>query len=227
MKNNYLKTIILSIALASGAYLQAQQTTGAIAKQTSTVSGSVKLIDNKGTIKYLQAANGLTSLTNESGNDRTTTTWQLGGTLTDNTYIDVDGNTFGLDGLALINSTTVTASTNAASGTAHTDANAGSGWTLLVRDEATGAIQKLLATDMIQSGSHSFTISNIQPNIISMDEIVNGISTNVRQVWVYRNGAKLIADTDYTVNTNMVTLTPGNNNYPIYNGDVFEVQWIK
>ena len=55
-----------------------------LAASATATNTSVKLIDNKGTIKYLQVANGLTSFTNTT-NNKTLTTWQLGGTLTANT----------------------------------------------------------------------------------------------------------------------------------------------
>ncbi|MDA9035707.1 hypothetical protein N9H73_01540 [Flavobacteriaceae bacterium] len=55
-----------------------------LAAAATATNTSVKLIDNKGTIKYLQVANGLTSFTNTT-NNKTLTTWQLGGTLTANT----------------------------------------------------------------------------------------------------------------------------------------------
>lgn len=106
MKNNYLKTMIGCLTLFAAMGINAQTTTGDIAKQLSgTASGSVKLVDNKGTIKYLQAANGMTTLTNTT-NDRTTTTWQLGGTLTADTYIDVNESVFALDGIELIDTET-------------------------------------------------------------------------------------------------------------------------
>ena len=94
----------------------------------------------------------------------------------------------------------------------------------MVRDEATGAVKKLLATELIQSGTTSYTAlvadETADPTITA-----TGISTDVAQVWVYRNGAKLIAGTDYTVSTDAVTLTSGG--YPIFTGDLFEVQWVK
>lgn len=196
----------------------AQQTSGDISLNTST---AVRVIDNKGTIKYLQSSNGITTLTNSTA-DVTTTTWQLGGTLTTDTYIDVDGNVFALDGIDL---TTASASTNAVSGDdAQGGGATGTGYTLLVRNEATGAIEKLLASGLILSGSSSYTA-------VAIDETtdptitVTGISTTAAQVWVYRNGAKLVTGTDYTVATNSVTLV--STNYPIYTGDFFEIQWVK
>lgn len=219
MKNNYLHFVLVGLLLLFGTTISAQQLTGDISKQNSgTVSGSVKLIDNKGTIKYLQVANGLTSLTNTTL-DKTTTTWQLGGSLTDDTYIDVNGQVFGLDGISLAASNT--ASVDAIDGSSR---GTGTGWTLLVRDEATGAIQKLKATDLVQSGH---TTKELDADA-STDIIIpaTGVSPSFKQVWVYRNGAKLIANTDYTVSENQVTVLISSLT-EAYNDDFFEVHWIK
>ena len=219
MKHNYVQFVLVGLLLLIGTSVSAQQITGNINKQTAgTVSGSVKLIDNKGTIKYLQVANGLTSLTNTT-NDKTTTTWQLGGSLSDDTYIDVNGQVFGLDGISLAASNT--ASVDAADGTSH---GTGTGWTLLVRDEATGAIQKLKATDLIQSGH---TTKELDGDAITDITIpATGVSPNFKQVWVYRNGAKLIANADYTVSENEVTVLISSLT-EAYDDDFFEVHWIK
>ena len=97
LKQPIIATLVLFMASFSA--LQAQTTTSKIDKMTEvtypgtelTVDGSIKLIDNKGTVKYLQTSNCLTTLTNTGETtDVTTTTLQLGGTLTANTYIDVD-----------------------------------------------------------------------------------------------------------------------------------------
>ena len=135
MKNMYFKLGLVALTMIAGTALQAQTTSGDIAQNTANVlNGTVRVIDNKGTIKYLQAANGITTLTNSS-TDVTTTTWQLGGTLTVNTYIDVDGNAFALDGIELVDTSVLAASTDA---TDQSDHGNGTGWTLLVRDEVTG-----------------------------------------------------------------------------------------
>lgn len=50
------------------------------------------------------------------------------------------------------------------------------------------------------------------------------------KVWVYRNGAKLIAGVDYTITGSKVTLVPiatGPNSWAVYAGDVIEVQYFK
>lgn len=224
-----VRTVLLGLFMLTCITLSAQQTTGDVTKQgdvnpgTTTTAGAVRVIDNKGTIKYLQSQNGITMLSNTT-NNVTTTTWQLGGVLTDSTFIDIDGKLFGLNGLELIDSATESASTNAST---ESDAGTGTGYTILVRDEATGATKKLLATDLIQSGQEAFTATAAQ-----VAYPLNGspVLPTFSQVWVYRNGVKLIANLDYTVAASTVTLVPNTtipNNWAVYAGDVIEVQYIK
>ena len=226
---NPFKTAALGLLMFSGITVSAQQTTGDVTKQsdvvpgTTTTAGAVRVIDNKGTIKYLQSQNGITMLSNTTDNV-TTTTWQLGGTLTDDTFIDVDGNVFGLNGIDLISSET--ASTDATTGS---DAGTGTGYTLLVRDEATGATKKLLASDLniIQSGQERFTATASQ---VAYPLTGSPALPAFSQVWVYRNGAKLIANLDYTVASSTVTLVPNTtspNDWAVYAGDIIEVQYVR
>ncbi|WKX75059.1 hypothetical protein [Zobellia laminariae] len=224
------KTLAFGLLMLTGAAVSAQQTTGDVVKQTdvnpgtTTTAGAVRVIDNKGTIKYLQSQNGITMLSNTTA-DVTTTTWQLGGTLTDDTFIDVDGNIFGLNGIALISSET--ASTDATDGS---DAGTGTGYTFLVRDEATGDTKKLLASDIdiITSGQESFTANATDNGATLTTYALTGspVLPAFSQVWVYRNGAKLIANVDYTVSASTVTLDI-TNDYVVYAGDTIEVQYIK
>ncbi|MBT2163362.1 hypothetical protein [Zobellia barbeyronii] len=224
------KTLAFGLLMLTGAAVSAQQTTGDVVKQTdvnpgtTTTAGAVRVIDNKGTIKYLQSQNGITMLSNTTA-DVTTTTWQLGGTLTDDTFIDVDGNIFGLNGIALISSET--ASTDATDGS---DAGTGTGYTFLVRDEATGDTKKLLASDIdiITSGQESFTANATDNGATLTTYALTGspVLPAFSQVWVYRNGAKLIANVDYTVSASTVTLDV-TNDYVVYAGDTIEVQYVK
>lgn len=224
---NIFKGLAVGIIMLAGANMNAQQTTGDITKQgdvvpgTTTTAGAVRVIDNKGTIKYLQTQNGITMLSNTT-NDVTTTTWQLGGTLTNDTFIDVDGNVFGFDGIELIS--TELPSTDATTGSDH---GTGTGYTLLVRDEDTGAVKKLLATDLLQSGQESFTATAAQ---VAYPLTGSPVLPTFSQVWVYRNGAKLIANVDYTVSASTVTLVPNTtspNDWAVYAGDTIEVQYVK
>ncbi|TLP80126.1 hypothetical protein [Maribacter sp. ACAM166] len=226
---NAFKTGVLALTLLTFGIGSAQQVVGDATKQgdvvpgTTATAGAVRVVDNKGTIKYLQSKNGITMLSNTT-DDVTTTTWQLGGALTDDTFIDVDGNIFGLDGIELIDIATESASSDA---TTASSAGTGTGYTILVRDEATGATKKLLATDLIQSGQESFTATAAQAAYpLTGSPVLPAFS----QVWVYRNGAKLIANVDYTVATSTVTLVPNTtvpNDWAVYDGDVIEVQFVK
>jgi len=237
-KTKWLKLSCLTLLISSAAtvaYAQRTATGGTAGSTTAdftksanaapgTLNGSVRVVDNKGTVKYLQTANGLTTITNTT-NDVTTTTWQLGGTLTDNTYIDVDGHVFGLDKLDLVDITTSTASTDATDKSVH---GTGTGWTLLVRDEATGAIKKLKATDLIQSGQQAFPATAGQTAYALTGSPVLPVFS---KVWVFRNGVKLVASTDYSITApSTVTLNPGGtapNDWTVYAGDIIEVQYIK
>ncbi len=203
---------LLVLGIVSFGTASAQQTTGDVTKATdivpgtTTTGGAVRVVDNRGTIKYLQSINGITMLSNTT-NDVTTTTWQLGGTLTNDTFIDVDGNVFGLDGIELIS--TELPSTNA---TTESDHGTGTGYTILVRDEATGAVKKLLSSDLnlIQSGQESFTATAGQT--------------------AYALTGSPVANVDYTVAASTVTLVPGGsapNDWAVYAGDVIEVQYVK
>lgn len=190
--------------------------------------GAVRLVDNKGTIKYLQVENGITQIT-KATTSGVTTTWQLGGTLTDNTYITAGANKeFALDGLELVPSTG--ASTNAVTRESH--GAVGSGWTVLVRDEATGAIKKMLATELlqVQAGHEAFDAAVGQTTFTTTFAVA--LPTDVSKVSVYRNGAKLLVGTDYTVSGAIVTLNPvddaaGNADWAVLAGDKIEVQWIR
>lgn len=225
----FSKFLGVFIALAfTVSFANAQLTTGDITQNSAKgapqpLNGTIRVIDNKGTIKYLQAKNGITTLTNTT-NDVTTTTWQLGGTLTNDTYIDVSGKVFSLDGITLVPSTTA-ASTNATDKSIH--GGTGTGWTVLIRDEATGAIEKILLSDLVQAGwiSASAATNGTAPTLA--DPTIPALKEKVQ---VYRNGAKLVAGTDYTVAAGAITLVPNAtapNDWAIYAGDVFEAHWIR
>ena len=230
MKTKFLKLGLATIALVSFSYVSAQQTTGDFAKiedasQSSVLDGTVRVIDNKGTKKFLQVKNGLTLLTNATPDGGYISTWQLGGTLTDDTYITADGNIFALDGLELetgLSSTNAVTAENAQGGAA-----LGTGWTVIVRDEATGEIKKLLATDLIQSGQEVFTATNGQT---AFPLTGAPVLPTFSQVWVYRNGAKLVSNVDYTITGSTVTLVPNTtapNDWAVLADDVIEVQFVK
>lgn len=97
LQNTLKVGAIIALMLSAGA-VSAQTTTGNITKAANATLGStggaVRVIDNKGTIKYLQALNGLTTFTNTLPDGGVTTTWQLGGLLTEATNITTGGKEF-------------------------------------------------------------------------------------------------------------------------------------
>lgn len=235
MKNMLFKGLF-ALMLLAGTTAFAQTTSGADNVAQGDAAGvSVKLIDNKGTIKYLQANNGITTLTSTEAGNLTTTTWQLGGELVDDTYIDADGSIFSLDGLKLETGSAATSATNQSGHDASTSGNttlsSDTGWTLVVRDEATGEIKKLLATELVQSGYATVTAVGADETAGNKTITVTGIPAltgNEGKIWVYRNGAKLLHTTDFTVTTGTsVTVTEVASSWDLYTDDVFEVQWVK
>jgi hypothetical protein len=228
-----LKLAIIALTMFATGAINAQTTSGDITQQANATLGStataVKLVDNKGTIKYLQAANGLTSLTNSTPNGGVITTWQLGGTLTSNTYITAaSGTEFALDGLELVTST-ATASTDASDRSAH---GTGTGFTVLLRDEATGAVQKMLLSDLLQVDGIRVEHTQGANASADVDITVTGLptltaATTAAKLFVYRNGVKLRFGTDFTVSADTVTITYSAADLPMYAGDIVEIQYIK
>jgi hypothetical protein len=240
MKNNYFKKtlklgmtaiFIMALGTANAQTADPASITSNIQKGEGDGS-SVRVIDNKGTIKYLQTNNGITSITSTTSGSATTTTFQLGGTLNDNTYIDVSGKVFALDGIALA---TGAASTDAVGGDTAKGkaANApGTGYTFLVRNEVTGATEKIMLEKLITS---AYSENVVDAGFITTKEVtISGISslpTAQEKISVYRNGAKLRSGTDYTVATNKITLVPsiitGAQEWALYAGDIIEVYVLK
>lgn len=110
----------------------------------------------------------------------------------------------------------------------------------MVRNEATGAIEKLVATDLVQSGSQVFVAANDGDATYTMNPAV--VLPAYKNVYVYRNGAKLIAGIDYTITSATGVITLNNTaagaqygavpsgayeTFQIYAGDRIEVQFIK
>ena len=236
MKINYIKLGIMALMIMAGTAIQAQTASGADNVAQGDAAGpSIKLIDNKGTIKYLQANNGITTLTSTEADNKTTTTWQLGGSLVDNTYIDVEGKVFSLDGLKLETATnaasSATTQTGHAAGTTTTTLSTDTGWTLVVRDEATGELKKLLATDLVSGIYKTHTQSADATAAQVIDITVTGLpaltaATTNAKLFVYRNGAKLRSTTDFTASAGKITITQSAD-IPMYLNDIVEVQYIK
>ena len=231
MKNNYLKGGLFALMMIAGIAMQAQTTATTDAGLSNGAGDgvSVKLIDNKGTIKYLQTNNGITSITSTNSGSATTTTWQLGGTLNSDTNITTgdnefkitldSGDEFVLDGVVQETGSASTATTIATSG-----------WTILVRDETTGEVRKLLASDLV-SGirmEHEQELdasANVAITVLGLPVLTAG--TTLAKLYVYRNGAKLRSGTDFTATADTVTITYSATDLPMYAGDVIEIQYIK
>ncbi len=221
-----LKTSCIAFVLLGMATMRAQSTTDVARGATA-----VKVIDNKGTIKYFQSNNGITQIVNTTS-DVTTTTWQLGGELTDATNITTGTNelkitlndgtnqgTFVIDGIV---QETGTAADGTTIGT--------SGYTLLVRDEATGQVRNLLATSLISGIRVEHTqaadaTANVDITVTGLP-ILNA-ATTAAKLYVYRNGAKLRFGTDFSVTADTVTITYDAADLPMYSGDVVEIQYVK
>lgn len=233
MKNKYLKGGICALMMIAGTAMQAQTTSGADNVAQSDKAGvSIKLIDNKGTIKYMQSNNGITTLTSTEAGNKTTTTWQLGGSLVDNTYIDVEGKVFSLDGLKLETGTAAATATNQTGHDAGTTTtlSADTGWTLVVRDEASGELKKLLATDLVSGIRVEYpqlTDASADVAITVTGLPVLTAATTMAKLFVYRNGVKLRSVTDFTTAANTVTIIYSATDLPMYTGDIIEIQYIK
>ena len=73
----------------------------------------------------------------------------------------------------------------------------------------------------MQSGEENFTATAAQASYT-----VPNMPATASKVWVYRNGAKLLATTDYTAIAGSITLVTGMAAL-VESGDVIEVQWVK
>ncbi|RKF03571.1 hypothetical protein C8N26_1960 [Tenacibaculum lutimaris] len=223
---NKLKVALVAVGFLAVGTVSAQSTSD-VAKGAT----AVRLIDNKGTIKYLQSNNGITQIVNTT-NDKTTTTWQLGGTLNTATTIGLDGNTFTIDGntFTLLGTDAENGPAAIADATDTTDGIENTGFTVLVRDEATGVVRKTLASNIFQvtAGRDEFPIANDGDVTVTANGLAAG--TSINNVSVYRNGAKLRAGIDYTITAdNTITLdtsAPAPNDWTTYAGDIIEIQWV-
>ena len=221
MKN---KIILITICLIVGNSAFSQITNTSVkdteinySSTTAVPSGSIKLIDNQGTIKYLQVKNGITSLTNASASagNETVTTLSLGGVLSTDTFIDASGGVvFGLKGSDQETGNAATSSTLNTSG-----------YTLAVFDEATGEIKKLLVSALDVVGASDTFVVAATP-LTTYTVAVTGLSLTAGKTFVFRNGVKLTASgttPDYTTSGSTVTI---DTSIPLFSGDIIEVQYI-
>ena len=227
VNRNYLKVSTLILILMLGASVHGQTTDASTITQVDKAGEVIRVIDNKGTIKYLQSNNGITTITSTAAGNKTTTTWQLGGTLVDATTITTSSTgTFTIDGKEFnLKNTEVQSASMAA-----TTDDLGTGYTLLTRDESTGRIKKMLASDLIsgiriehtQSADAS---SDVAITVTGLPTLTSG--TSLAKLFVYRNGVKLRASTDFVTTADNVTITYDATDLPMYAGDVIEIQYIK
>ncbi|XRE42123.1 hypothetical protein ACIVBQ_000327 [Tenacibaculum discolor] len=233
---NKLKVALVAVGFLAVGTVSAQTTTGDIGRQAAGTLGSstgyVKVIDNKGTVKYLQSTNGITQFTDTAPNGGVVTTWQLGGTLNTATTITTNGQNFTIDGntFTLVGTDQVDAATVAAVDQVAATAYNGDGFTVLVKDETDGTVRKILAADLLQvQGIHATaTVDAADQTANSKTITVTGVTatTSFYKVSVYRNGAKLVAGTDYTFGADSVTVA-GGTNFNMYDGDQIEINYIR
>lgn len=226
MKPLKLLPILLLLITAWSVPMQAQITTGEIPDQPI----QVRVVDNKGTIKYLQVQNGLTMMTNTTGNVNVTT-WQLGGTLENNTTINLNGKFFQLQNMVM--NTNPAATSNGAVTTMATNAT-GPGLTIVMRDQTTGALVTMLASDLIQAGQAEYEVGAANNIAVTTPNFILGLPATYEKVSVYRNGSKLRANVDYTIGLNTLILVdrsgaavPINQRWSLFNGDIIEVHWVR
>ena len=249
MKNNYLKLGMMAAVMLSASIGFAQTAPGTAAtdegiKRNNGQGQSIKVIDNKGTIKYLQTNNGITSITSNFAGSGTTTTWQLGGTLATATDIDLNGKVFSLDKVTEIDLTSVLPENQAAITTSLTSGGA-TGYTFIVRDEATGGLKKMKASDLItgirvdnkRTADTSSATDQVEIEVPGMPDIT---AANDFKLSVYRNGVKLRFTTgagaallrDFIVEGAGSPLVysvvlPWGDSPKVYADDVFEIVYIK
>jgi hypothetical protein len=220
-------------ATAPASDISAPTPAATLASSNTQGGGAVRVVDSKGTTKYLQVVNGLTQVTNQDPtNGGIVTTWQLGGQFINDTKLDFNGSSLIFDNVQRVDATDLIA--GAASLTTKAHFGSTTGWTVLVRDEATGAVKKLLASDLVRAGHASIQLdaTTATANYTYTDAT---FPSDVYKVSVYRNGAKLLATTDYSVATasGVSTLTINRasgidpEDYTFIAGDRIEIQWVK
>ena len=233
MKINYLKLAILSLILTFGFSVNAQNSDPSTGVgQEDSAGPSIKLIDNKGTIKYMQSNNGITTVTSSADGNKTTTTWQLGGTLIDATTITTtaDTGTFTIDGEEFSLENIATTGVEKATTTSAVSAENNSGYTILVRNEKTGNIEKLLATNLISGIRVEMTQeTNATADVPITVEGLPTLNTGsaIAKLFVFRNGIKLRSATDFVATAGIVTITYDAADLPMYADDIIEIQYIK
>ena len=211
MKHRLLKQGLFALAFAVGSTAMAQTTEAndANIENGKGTEAPIKLVDNKGTIKYLQSNNGITSITSTSDGSKTTTTWQLGGELIEDTTIKLGDNEFGFEGVGEDKEER----------------------TLLVLDDNNN-LKKVELNEIagLVTGVYTTKIQATYDETANVDIPVSGIPTITEsdiikksKLSVYRNGIKLRIIEDFTVAEGEVTIKIS----PLYKDDIFEIHYIE
>lgn len=170
----------------------------------STQTDSVMVVSpTTGQVKVISVADLVDAITYTNGinNANPNGDVKLGGALTEPTTLTTDAtNVLKIAGLQ--------------SGNISTDS--------LVVATADGTL-KIVSADVlsVKSGDQDFTATAAQSTYS-----VTGLPAIASKVWVFRNGAKLIVNVDYTTSPGLVTLSPTMASI-IAAADNIEVQWVK
>lgn len=168
---------------------------------SGNTNDSVVVVTSTGVLKRIDLKGAVRA---SNGLNKDGDTVQLGGTLNQPTTITTDAtNTLTIDGLQ--------------SGSLATDS--------IVVASSTGVLKRVSSSTLLTSGEQIFTAT---AGLTSYT--VTNLPAQVSRVWVYRNGVKLIATTDYSVSGTTVTLNPGGTGvdaWAVLAGDKIEVQWVK
>lgn len=170
--------------------------------QSGTSADSVMVVNpTSGQVKFVSASSLYTQLTYSNGLTKTGNDVKLGGALTEATTITTTAtNVLKVAGLQ--------------SGDVAVDS--------LVVASADGTLKRVSAANLsVQSGDQAF-VATVGQGTFS----VAGMPATVSKVWVFRNGAKLIATSDYTTAAGVVTLKPAIASL-VAAADDIEVQWVK
>ncbi|MBL7712246.1 MAG: hypothetical protein JNL13_07285 [Chitinophagaceae bacterium] len=170
---------------------------------SGSTSDSVVVVDaTSGVLKRISLQNAVKAA---NGLRKSGDTVKLGGNLIEATKVTTSAtNTLAIEGLQ--------------SGSLATDS-------LVVSDGTTGVLKRVSANTLLSSGEQKFTATAGLTTYT-----VPNLPADVTRVWVYRNGVKLLATTDYTVSGTTVTLNPGGtapDDWAVLAGDKIEVQWVK
>jgi hypothetical protein len=166
-----------------------------------TGTDSLLVVSPTGQVKSVSALDFLDALNYTNGLNKTGTDVKLGGALSEPTTITTDAtNVLKLAGLQ--------------SGDIAVDS--------IVVSSADGTLKRVSASTItLQSGDENFSATDGQSTFT-----VTNMPATASRVWVYRNGAKLIVNTDYTTAAGVVTLTAPMAAIVVA-ADAIEVQWVK